>query len=111
MALYHSPDYQTNLTQLAFQFEKKFNIDFQDGSHLRFLIRAIFASFDLQVTFILLMKFPVNCPSGQKVQTWLLEQPSWIFNQNGFSYVIPILPIKFRVNGPFCSGEEVQNRF
>ena len=25
--------------------------------------------------------------------------------------VTPILPIKFRVNGPFYSGEEVQNRF
>ena len=25
--------------------------------------------------------------------------------------VTPILPIKFRVNGPFCSGEEVQNIF
>ena len=45
-------------------------------------------------------------------------QPSWISHQNDFAIfdlqVIQILPIKFRVYGPFygpfCSGE-VQNRF
>ena len=56
--------------------EEKRKIDFQDGqhgSHLGFLIETISASFDLQVT--------------------------------------PILPIKFRVNWPFGSGEEAINRF
>ena len=49
------------------------------------------------------MKFWVNCPFGsrEKVQnrfsTWLLGWPSWISNQNDFSY--------------FCSGEEAKNRF
>ena len=39
--------------------EKKFNIDFQDGSHLGFPIRMILptCTFDLQVTLILPMKF------------------------------------------------------
>ena len=55
MALYHSPDYQTSLSQLT--QEKKFNIDFQDGGHPGFPIRMILATFDLQVTLILPMKF------------------------------------------------------
>ena len=64
--------------------------------------------------------FVMNCPfgSGEKVQnrfsTWLLGQPSWISDQNDFSYLFsnkstPILPNEFLVTGPFYSGE-VQNR-
>ena len=57
--------------------------------------------------------------SEEKVQnrflTWLLGQPSWISDQNDLAIfdlqVTLILPIKFRVNWPFCSGEQVQNRF
>ena len=44
--------------------EKKFKIDFQDRGHLGFPIRIIIATFDLQVTSILQMKFPVNCHYG-----------------------------------------------
>ena len=68
----------------------EFNIDFQDSGH-RISNRTILAIFDLQVTSILSMKFRVNWPfgSGEKVQnkfsTSLLGQPSWIFDQNGFS--------------------------
>ena len=60
------------------------------------------------------MKF-VNCPfgSGEKVQnrfsTWLgcpIRMTSAIFNLQ----VTPILPIKFRVNGAFISGDEVQKK-
>ena len=55
MALYRSPDYQTRLSQLAFQFTRKSSI-------LIFMMAAIldFQSerfFDLQVTSILPMKF------------------------------------------------------
>ena len=58
MALYRSPDYQTSLSQLAFRFKwRSSNIDFQDGGHLGFPIRTILATFDLQVTSILPMKF------------------------------------------------------
>ena len=57
MALYHSPDYQTSLSVGFLAEEKKFNIDFQDGSHLGFPIRTILATFDLQVTSILPKKF------------------------------------------------------
>ena len=65
MALYRSPYYQTNfeLTGPSVQ-EKKFNIDFQDSGHLGFPIRMILATFDLQVTLILPMKFQVNWPCG-----------------------------------------------
>ena len=68
MALYRSPNYQTSLVSVGiFVQEKKFNIDFQDGAHgghLGFSIRTILASFDLQVTSILPMKFQVNWPFG-----------------------------------------------
>ena len=80
MALYRSID-------LSVQ-EKNFNIDFQDGGHLGFPIRMFLATFDLQVTSTLPMKFQVN--QDKKVQnrfsTWLLGQPSWISDQNDFSY-------------------------
>ena len=48
MALYRSLDYQTSFESngLSVQ-EKKFNMNFQDGSHLRFPIRKILAAFDL----------------------------------------------------------------
>ena len=51
-----------------------------------------------------------------RFSTWLLGQPSWISNQNDFSYIYSdlqvtlILPINFPVNRPICS-KEVQNRF
>ena len=58
MALYHSPDYQTSFELIGLSVqEKKFNIDFQDGGHLRFPIRMTLFTFDLQVTLILPMKF------------------------------------------------------
>ena len=102
--------------------EKKFNIDFHDDRHLGFSIRKILATFDLQVCHLdTSNEVWVNCPfgSGEKVQnwfsTWLLGRPSWISDQNYFSYFWsishPILPIKFWVNGLFYSGEEVKNRF
>ena len=62
-ALYHSPDYQTSFESIGLSVqEKKFNIDFQDGGHPGFPIRIILATFDLQVTLILPMKFRVNWP-------------------------------------------------
>ena len=46
MALYHLPNYQTSFesTGLSVQ-EKKFNINFQDGSHPCFTIKTILAIF------------------------------------------------------------------
>ena len=96
MALYCSSDYQTSFkpTGLLVQ-EMRFNIDFQNGchgSHLGYPIRTILAAFDLQVTSIFLMKFRVNWPFGSeekfqnRFSTWLLGQPSWISDQNDFSY-------------------------
>ena len=63
MALYRSPAYQTSFesTGLSVQ-EKKFNIVFQDDGHLGFPIRTVLATFDLQVTLVLQMKFRVNWP-------------------------------------------------
>ena len=69
--------------------EKKFKIDFQDGnccSHLVFPIRMIFATFDLQVTSMILTKFQVNWPfgSGEEVKDrfsrWPTWPPPWISN-------------------------------
>ena len=61
LALYRSPDYQTSHESIGlFVQEKKFNIDFQDGRHLGYPIRMILATFELQVTSILPMKFQVN---------------------------------------------------
>ena len=55
MALYHSPDYQRRFKSIGLVVqEKKFNTDFQDGSHgghLGFPIRMILATFDIQVIF------------------------------------------------------------
>ena len=50
MALYHSPDYQTNFKSTGLSVQEKFNIpvDFQDGDHLGFPIRMILATFDLR---------------------------------------------------------------
>ena len=64
MALYVSPDYQTNFKSIGLLVQEKFNIDFQDGCHLGFPIRMILAIFDIQVTLILLMTFRVNWPFG-----------------------------------------------
>ena len=67
MALFRSPDYQTNFQSIGLSIrEKKFNIDFQHGGHLGFTIRMILAIFDLRVTSILPMKLPVNCLSVQE---------------------------------------------
>ena len=46
--------------------EKKFKIDFQDGSHLAFLIETILAIFDLQVARVFPSKFRVNWPIIQE---------------------------------------------
>ena len=75
--------------------QKKRNNDFQDGrhgSHLGFPIRTTLAIFDLPVTQMLPTKFWVSWPlgSGEKVKNrfsrWLPWRPSWISNQNDFSY-------------------------
>ena len=70
MALYRLPDNKTSLSIGLLVQEKKFNTDFQDSGHLVFQIRMILATFDLQVTSILPMKFQINCTfgSGEKVQ-------------------------------------------
>ena len=57
MALYRSPDYQTSFKSVGLSVQEKFNIDFQDGGHLGFLIKMILATFYLQVTSKFPMKF------------------------------------------------------
>ena len=55
-------------------------------------MRTILATFGLQVTSILPMRFESIAlfGSGEKVKntfsTWLLGQPSWISDQNDFSF-------------------------
>ena len=44
MALYRSPDYQTNLESIGLSVqEKKLNIDFQDSGHIVVPVRMILA--------------------------------------------------------------------
>ena len=63
MALHRSPDYRTSFESVGLSIqEKKFNIDFQDGDHLGCPVRMMLATFNLQVTSILPMKFRVNWP-------------------------------------------------
>ena len=64
MALYPSPDYQTSFKSVGLSVREKFNIDFQDGGHLGLPIRMILATFDVQVTSLLPIKFCVNWPFG-----------------------------------------------
>ena len=93
MALYCSPNYQTCLNQLAFWF-KKFNIDFQDGGHLGFPIRTIFATLIYKSTNLQLLQmksgstlpFWFRRKSSNRFSTRLPGKPSWIFDQNDFSY-------------------------
>ena len=70
--------------------------DFQDGGcggHLGFPIKTILAIFDLQVTLMLPTKFQVNWRfgSGERAKNvfsrWLPRLPSWISDQNDFSYI------------------------
>ena len=62
--------------------------DVGHSHHLGFPIRMILANFDLQFA----KKFPVNRPfsSGEEMQNrfsrWWPRPPSWIFDQNYFSY-------------------------
>ena len=67
-------------------------IDFQDGSqggHLVFLIGIIFANFDLQVTPMLPTIFQINWSFSSEEEAknrFSRWQPSWISDQNNFSY-------------------------
>ena len=93
----------------------------QDGSHLRFPIRMILATVDLQVTSILPMNFESIALSVQekKFKTdfqdgrhslnlgLLIATISAIF----YLQVTLMLPTKFRVDWPFSSEEEGKNRF
>ena len=110
--------------------EKKRNIYFQDGRHLRFPIGTILTIVGLQVTLMLPTEFQVNWPidSGEE------EKMDFQEGRHGgqlrfpmgtilaiFIYKLPrcFLPsfkspkcfTKFHVNWPFASGEEAKNRF
>ena len=100
--------------------EKKRKIDFQDGhhcSHLGFLIRTILA-IDLQVTLTLPIKFRVNWSFGsgeeaKRFSWWPTWRPSWISDQNDFSYFWSTghSYASYQVSWPFGSREEEKNRF
>ena len=101
--------------------QEKFKIDNQDGNcrgQLVFLIGAILAILDLQVTLMILTKFQVSWPfgSGEEARKKKLRlppwRPTWIYDQNNFSYfdlpVTPMLLNKFRVNWTFSSEDEAK---
>ena len=75
--------------------EKKQKIDFQDGlhdGHFGFPIGTILATFDLQVTLMLPIKFGVNWPFGSRVEAknrfsrWRPWRPSWTSDRHDLSY-------------------------
>ena len=83
----------------------KYNKHKQDGSHLRFPIRMILATVDLQVISILPMNFESTALSFQekKFKTDFQDR------RHGRNFGFPIatmLPTKFRVNWNFSSAEE-----
>ena len=100
---------------------EKFNIGFQDGGQLGFPIRTILATYDLQITSIVPMKFESIALLVQEKKFKIDFQHGCKGNHLGFwirmtlaifyLQVTPTLPIKFQVNEPFNSGEEVENRF
>ena len=75
--------------------KKKWKTDFQDGGYLGFSIIKILAIFDQQVTAMLPTRFQVNWPlvSGEEAKNRFSRfrpwWPSWISNQNDFSYFFP----------------------
>ena len=74
-----------------FQVNWPFGSGFQDGCHggyLGFLIRTILVIFDLQVIPMLPTKFQVIWPfgSGEEAKNRFSWWPSWISDQNYFSY-------------------------
>ena len=85
MALYRSPDYQTLESTGLSVHEKKLNIDFQDGGHLGFPITTILATFDLQVTSILPLKF-------ESISFWFRRKSSkYIFNMAARATILDFL--------------------
>ena len=87
--------------------EKNLKIHFQDGCLLRFRIRLILASFDLQVNRILPTKFGVSWSFGSgevKINFQDRRPSSWISDQNSLAYydlqVAPILPTKLESISP-----------
>ena len=82
----------------------------------------ILAILYLQVTLMLpcnqvwsQLAFRFRRRNEKKIFKMAAMLPSWISNQNDFSYfdllVTPMIPIKFQDNQPFVSGEEAKNRF
>ena len=70
----------------------KWKIDGCQGSHLRYRIGTILATFDLQFTLMLPTKFRVNWHLGfgeeakNKFSRWMPLWPSWIFDLHDFNY-------------------------
>ena len=69
----------------------------------------ILTLFYLQVTLMLPTKFGVSWKVKNRFLRWQPWRPSWISNQNDFSYfdllVTVMFPNKFQDNQPFVSGE------
>ena len=71
MALYHSPDYQTNFKSIGLSIQE-FDIDFQAGGHLGFPIRIILATLiykSLSTSSVVSCQLPFG--TGEKVQNRL----------------------------------------
>ena len=104
--------------------EKKFKIDFQDGScgsHLVFPIGTVLAIFDLhvQITLMILTSFKSIGLSVQEKKRKTDFQDGHHGSHHGFpigtifaTFDLPVtnmLPTNFQVIWPFSSGEEAKN--
>ena len=111
MALYGSPDCQINRPFSSGEIKQNRFPRLGPSllkRHLEFLIGTILTIFYLQVTLMLPTKFGVSWPFGSveeaknRFSRWLQPWwPSWISDQNDFSYfdllVTPKLPIVLRL--------------
>ena len=94
MVLYRSREYLTSFESICHSVqEKQFKIRFKDGGYggrLGFLIGTFSATFDLQVTLILPIKFPVNSPFafGETVQNIFARWQLSFSDRNDFSYFL-----------------------
>ena len=70
---------------IGLSVQEKFNIDVQDGGHPGSPIKTTLATFNLQVTWILPMKFRVKCSfgSGEK-------RSKYIFNMAARATILDI---------------------
>ena len=92
MALKRSADYQISFESIGLSVqEKPFNIDFQDGGYLRFLIGTVLANVDLQVDSIrtsneVSSQLTFILKKRKRLSASLMWRSSWMSDWNDCSF-------------------------